>query len=483
MSLAICLSAFFAGCSNNPVTPTENIKFSRDVLPIFVQNCAISGCHEQAMQNNDNLELTSWNSIMVKGFRVGSSIIPYNAFWSALVSHINLDTNLSIVATEPRMPKTRPPITGQQLPPNLVHTIIQWINEGAKDDNGNVAFTNIRNKAFVANQGSDMIAVINLDNNFLVRLVQVGPGGEGLTAPHAVECDRQGRYFYTTHIRTNTVGKYDAYTYEYIASLVVNGIPAEIYVNNAGDKAYLTNWDASASGSRTVFVINLTNMTVINTIEDARLWATHGGDFTHDQDYFITVSQLSEYVTIIRTSDDQIEDQIPVDELVPPNGNGTGLFEPIAVGISHDERYALISCTKSNEVRVLDLQSRTFVRRIPTGQYPLLLHVSHDNRWCYVPNRNSNSVTVINMQTLTVEKVIENVGDGPHCAAFTADGHYAYVACESQGEGNPYIHHPITGNNKPGTTAVIDVWAGHIKIKDIEMASFPNEISITPHRP
>jgi YVTN family beta-propeller protein len=476
--ITICTGILISGCTESSVTPTENIKFSRDVLPIFLQNCAVHGCHEQAHQNSDNLELTSWNSIMRNGFRYGAPIIPYNAYWSALVSHINYDTNLSIIAEEPRMPKCSPPITGEPLPPNQIHTIVQWINEGAKDDNGNVAFSNIPNKAFVACQASDLIAVINLDNNFLVRLVRVGPGGANLTAPHAVEADGLGRFFYTTHIRTNTVGKYDAYTYEFINSVVVDGIPAEIYINYAGDKGYLTNWDAGVSGSRKIFILNLTDMTLINTIEDARLWATHGGDFTHDQDYFITVSQLSEYVTIIRTSDDQIDEQIPVDELVPPNGNGTGLFEPIAVGISHDERYALISCTKRNEVRVLDLEARTFIKRIPTGEFPLLLHVSHDNRWCYVPNRNSNSVTVINMQTLEVEKVIEYVGVQPHCAAFTQDGHYAYVACESLGENNPYVHHPITGSNRPGTTAVIDVWGGHVKIKDIEMASFPNEISI-----
>jgi DNA-binding beta-propeller fold protein YncE len=81
---------------------------------------------------------------------------------------------------------------------------------------------------------------------------------------------------------------------------------------------------------------------------------------------------------------------------------------------------------------------------------------------------------------MTVIKVIPNIGVQPHGVGFTKDGHYAYVSCESQAPGNPYVHHPLSGNKRPGTTAVIDVWAGHVKIKNIEMASFPNEISITP---
>jgi hypothetical protein len=63
---------------------------------------------------------------------------------------------------------------------------------------------------------------------------------------------------------------------------------------------------------------------------------------------------------------------------------------------------------------------------------------------------------------------------------FSDDGRYAYVTCESTSGG--FVHHATTSSKKPGTTAVIDVLAGHIKIKDIEMASFPAGISITPGR-
>ncbi len=452
------------------------------MLPIFIQNCGISGCHERGMQNNDNLELTSWNSIMVRGFRVGAALIPYNAFWSTLISHINLDTNLSLVSLTPRMPKSRPPITGQPLPPNLIHTIIQWVNEGAKDDDGKVAYSNIPNKAFITNQASDLIAVVDLDNNFVVRLIPVGSRSNMLDVPHHVTVDNQGKYFYPALITEGTIEKYDAWTYEKLGSLYLGTSPAEIFLMNDGTRGYVTNWDASPSGFRGVFLVNTQNMSVLDTITDARMHATHGGRVTHDDQYFIAISQLSEYVTIIRTSDNQIDDQIPIDDLVPPNGNGTGLFQPYAVAITPDDRYAFISCPKSNDVRVLDTQSRAIIRTIHAPEYPLMLEISPDGRWCYVPNRNSGTVTVIDVQSMNIIKVISDIGVQPHGADFTQDGHYAYVTCESQVGINPYLHHPLTGSNRPGTTAVIDVWAGHVKVKDIEMASWPNGIAITPGR-
>jgi DNA-binding beta-propeller fold protein YncE len=79
---------------------------------------------------------------------------------------------------------------------------------------------------------------------------------------------------------------------------------------------------------------------------------------------------------------------------------------------------------------------------------------------------------------MSVVKTISNVGAQPHKVDFTSDGHYAYVTCESVSGG--FAHHPPTFGKSPGTTSVIDVWSGHNKIKDIEMASFPAGISITP---
>src|SRR5205823_4665933 len=111
----------------------------------------------------------------------------------------------------------------------------------------------------------------------------------------------------------------------------------------------------------------------------------------------------------------------------------------------------------------------------------LMLEVSPDGRWCYVPNRNSNSVSVIDISAMAIVRVIPNVGLQPHGVDFTLDSRYAYVTCESQGN-SAYVHHPLTGNKKPGTTALIDVAGGHIKLQNIEMASFPNGIAITPGR-
>jgi YVTN family beta-propeller protein len=223
---------------------------------------------------------------------------------------------------------------------------------------------------------------------------------------------------------------------------------------------------------------NTSSMTITQVITEFRMKAPHGMRLTHDGTKIIMATEGSEFVYVINTADNQILNAVPIDASVPPNGNGTNNFIPYQVAISHDDRYAFIACLKSNDVRVFDIQNQTMIQNIPVGLNPLALEISPDGRWCYVPNRNSNSVSVIDVASRTVIKTISSVGAQPHKIDFTADGHYAYVTCESTS--GSFAHHPSNSSTKSGTTTVIDVWSGHNKIKDIEMASFPAGISITP---
>jgi len=478
--LVLLLPLVFFACSSNPVAPGGEVSFSRDIKPILIQNCALAECHASGSFNPDGLELTSWNSLMVNGQEKGEAIIPYNSFWSSLMAHINSDTNTSLVS-EPRMPKYSPGISsGMPLPPNVIDLFARWIDEGAKNDDGSVAFGDVRRKAFITNQASDYVAVVNLDNNFVIRMVRVGAGGATLASPHNVFVDRQGRFFYVTLIRTGYVEKFDAVTYEKLGGRYFCSSPGHVVVTNDGSRGYVTNYDLTGS-ERFIVCFETQNMNVVETISDVTMNATHGTKLTHDGSRLITVASIGEYIQIINTSDNSVEETIPISENVPPNGNGTGLYAPIALSITPDDNYVLVSCFKSNELCVLDMNTRVIISRIPVGSGPIQTECSPDGRWCYVANRNSNTVSVIDLRTFSAAATIEGVGIQPHGVAFTSDGHFAYITCESRESNNPYLHHPIEQSIRPGTTAVIDVWNGHTKVKDIEMASYPAGISLSEH--
>lgn len=474
-------SVSFMGCdSGSTITTGEPVSFNRDIVPIFAQNCNFPGCHNST-DKQAGIDLTSWEALMLNGSDFGAEVIPFNARWSHMVQHINRrDTNISPFL-DPLMPQALMPYSqGTPLPTDQLLKIVDWINQGAKNDNGNVAFSNIRNKAFITNQASDLIAVVNLDNNHLVRLINAGGrdnSSQPLDAPHVITVDEQGRYFYVSLIAEGYIEKFDAVTYEKVGRMFAGLSPAHIVLSADGTKGWYSNFDATQTEKK-IRQFDTQSMTIIQEIEEFRMKAPHGMRLTHDGSLLLMATEVSEFLYLINTTDNQILDVYPVDPIVPPNGNGTNQFIPYQVSITPDDKYAFISCLKSNDVRVFDIVNRSFVASIPVGLKPLALEITPDGRYCYVPNQSSNSVTVIDISTRSVFKTIVNVGAQPHKIDFTADGHYAYVTCESTN--GSFVHHPTTSGKTPGTTAVIDVWGGHIKVRDIEMASFPAGICITP---
>ncbi len=477
--MVIIIAAYnFSGCnSESPVSQTETVSFSRDILPIFENNCNFPGCHNST-DHQSGIDLTTWQSVMVNGSTFGAEIIPYNSRWSHMMQHINrVDTNIS-PQSEPLMPRELMPYSnGQPLGKEFIELIARWIDQGAKNDAGQVAFQNIERKAFITNQASDYVAVVDLDNNHLVRLIDVGGRNnktQPLDAPHVIIVDNHGMNFYVSLISEGYMEKFDAHTYEKTGRVYIGNSPAHIVISNDGTKGYIS--DFTTAGSIKAF--DPVTMTITANISDFRMKNPHGMRLTHDEALLLCGTTTSELLFVIRTSDNQIETVVPVDPTVPPSGNGTGLFVPYQVAITPNDMYAFVTTRKSNDVRIFDIQARVFIQNIAVGLNPLALEISPDGKWCYVPNQASNSVTVIDVINRIVVRTIPNIGEKPHKIDFTADGHYAYVTCESTS--GSFVHHPPNSGSKPGTTAVIDVWAGHNKIKDIEMASFPAGISITP---
>lgn len=125
--LVVVLGTFFFGCKheivnpggNNPVdsTPiTTGVCFQRDILPIFVSNCAKSGCHD-VNSRKEGYVLNNYANIRSKGIKPG------NANGSEIYE--------SLIKTDigDRMPQApNPALTATQ-----IAMIKKWIDEGAKN--------------------------------------------------------------------------------------------------------------------------------------------------------------------------------------------------------------------------------------------------------------------------------------------------------------------------------------------------------------
>lgn len=106
--------------TTNIVLVSTGGSFSRNILPIFTVNCAISGCHNDSAAAG-RLRLNSYSAVMTGG-KSGAVIYPFDSSTSRLVKRIK--------GTEtPRMPLDR-----ASLPTADQGLITNWIAGGARNN-------------------------------------------------------------------------------------------------------------------------------------------------------------------------------------------------------------------------------------------------------------------------------------------------------------------------------------------------------------
>ena len=93
-------------------TPSINLSFANDVMPIFINSC--NKCHGLE-QIKEGLDMRTYETLM-KGSFNGSVITPGNADDSFLVQQL----------LDGEMPKRGPKLTTEQ-----IQIIIDWVNAGA----------------------------------------------------------------------------------------------------------------------------------------------------------------------------------------------------------------------------------------------------------------------------------------------------------------------------------------------------------------
>lgn len=133
LSLFLALAILFvASCKHESyVTPVEpgkpvdpnpvdtGICFERDILPIFISNCAKSGCHDAATAE-EGYVFTSYETITAKKFSPGNPD----------------DTELYEVITEDDPDKRMPLAPNGPLTAAQIDLIRRWILEGAPNSTG-----------------------------------------------------------------------------------------------------------------------------------------------------------------------------------------------------------------------------------------------------------------------------------------------------------------------------------------------------------
>ena len=467
---AIIACSLLVACDRGVETePSTAVVYSRDIQPLLNQRCATAGCHD-ATTAAEVLVLDSWVSVF-RGSENGAMVVPFRPEKSHLIFHVNTDSTVAPVA-QPLMPPGLP-LAGQE-----VQLLMNWVKEGARNDNGEIAFSQTPSgKVFVCGQGEDEIGIIDAATNLLMRMVPVGISNAP-ESPHNVTVDSQGVYYYVNLVTASEIWKFRVADNGFLGKLNLGSLraPAQIVLTGDGKMGYVSNFDLQGN-FRAVQVFDTQSMQVLAEIADQRMRASHGLKMMRNGQFLWTANQRSDNLTIIDVPTNSVVGIVKVDPSVSDSLNAASRYGPYQLVFSPNDLFAYVTCRTSNEVRVFNTQTRLLVHAIQVGMTPLILDITSDGQFVYVANRGSNSVSVIRTSDNTVTSTISNVGVEPHGVAITSDGQYVYVSCENIN--NPEApHHPVTGLKTPGYVAVIERATNQV-IKRIEVGSFGAGVAVS----
>ncbi|MBK9285340.1 MAG: hypothetical protein IPM51_13645 [Sphingobacteriaceae bacterium] len=454
--------------------------FPKEIGSIINYNCAVSGCHDsKSYEAAAKYDLSSWNS-MFKGSGSGSPVIPFNSKFSSLCYFINTFDELGI-KNEPVMPLNKKPLSYQD-----VKTIFDWIDQGAPDVNGNVKWADnpLRSKLYAVNQGCDVVTVFDSETQLPIRYIEVGTKGGAPDTPHMVRVSPDGQYWYVIFIADNVMQKYRCSDDAFVANIPLTPLAAGTGTNDAYDwntfvitkdskKAYAVSWTSLGK----VACVDLENHSLLNYIAVAN--NPHAIALSNDETKIYVGAQTGNYLNEI-PSDFSGINQISIDAN-PPNANSSldihdMILSPNGVDL-------VITCQKTNEVRVFNTNSSSVTAVVNVGIYPQeIVYSNVTNEYlvtCMYDNSTpgtNGTVARINGANYTLKSNFP-VGAMPHGLAVDEKKKLLYVLSRNIQTTGPAPHHSSQCAGRNGFVSFISLPTFSILNKRFELSVDPYFIS------
>ena len=229
--------------------------------------------------------------------------------------------------------------------------------------------------AYISNESSNDVAVIDLASNTVTATVPVG------TSPQGVAVNRTGTRVYVANSAVSpSVSVIDTSSNTVIATVMVASGAVGVAVNPEGTRVYVTGGDI-------VTVIDTASNSVIASVP---VTSPAGVVVSPDGSRVYVVSQLPNncVIAVLDAASNTVIGTMAAGQNardIAVNATGTRVYVTNSV----------ITNSVSGTVTVLDTTSNTIVATVPVGTFPAGVAVSPDGTRVYVANYSSDDISVI----------------------------------------------------------------------------------------
>jgi YVTN family beta-propeller protein len=250
-----------------------------------------------------------------------------------------------------------------------------------------VAVSEDGTRAFIANSGSNNIAVIDTQTDTVMGLVGVGD------TPYGIVFNPTDNRFYVANSGGNTITIIDPETRMAVGSIAVGRGPHGIGIKPDGSRLYVGNWDDG-----TVSVIDATIPMTIGSVPVGV--GPHGVAVSPSGQFVYVANVWSDTLSVIDTATTRVVKTITVGKY------------PYVPRFSPDGIKAYVSNYGSGTVSVVDTASHAVTGTISVGTGPHGIDIDPATGRIYVVNEISADVSVVDAATGTVVSTIP-VGGQP----------------------------------------------------------------------
>jgi DNA-binding beta-propeller fold protein YncE len=450
-----------------------------EINQIMQSKCTTSGCHNLKSKNGAaGLSLETWNQLF-EGGRGGAACIPYNHEYSLLFLYCNTDPTMGPV-NQPTMPYNKPALSKTEM-----KTLADWIDNGAPNADGKVAFAENpnRKKFYVTNQGCDVVTVFDAASLLQIRYLAVGSSPQ-IESPHMIKISPDGKYWYTCFSNNGTVLEKHLTSDDSYVSQANIGIGSWNTFTISGDSkfAYAVDWQSMSNNAKIV-PVNLSSMVPLPSWSGIFDWP-HGSSINPRGDTLYATCNTGNFIYKIPVNDPGNLESYSVDpsNIIPTD---PAKVEPHDITWLPDSSAYITTCSKANYVSVISRKKDRVITTIPTGDYPVEMSLSTNPNTPYIfvtcmydttASGARGSVTVINYKNFRKIKNIKTNMAEPHGIAVDDESKLVYVA--NRNITGPLPHHTTSCGGRIGFVSFINLTTLDVLPITREIAQDPYSIAL-----
>lgn len=307
---------------------------------------------------------------------------------------------------------------------------------------------------YVSSESGDIVTRIEVGPSGWrkVREVPVGVNPTDIDGPHNVAVSPDGRLWYVSIAHGTPFGsvwQFRTGSDSLVGQVRVGMFPTTIGLSPDGDWAFVPNSDFHGDRGRqntvsVVYTPDLSQLTEIPTCD-----MPHGSRYNHAGATVYIACMMSDELVVVDPGAFRITRRVALGSGGGMAGMDHAAHAPGAasstmpgqnpdcmttyVSVSPDDRLVYLACNHSNVLQVRDAATLELVRSLPTGNGAYNVEPSPDGRWVVVTNKKAQSVSVFDTRTWVEAARIPTSKRIPHGVAFSPDGRYAFISCESVG--------------------------------------------------